>query len=67
MKCPLWRRDLSWEYQPEEGMGPTGSVAWERAMNIEEVILRAIAKRINWKHAAEIIGMSERQIATVEN
>src|SRR5579864_3095274 len=43
-------------------MEPTGSVAWERAMKIQEVILRAIAKRITWWQAAEIIGISERQM-----
>jgi transposase len=43
-------------------MGPTGSVAWERAMKIQEVILRAMAKRITWWQAAEIIGISERQM-----
>jgi hypothetical protein len=62
MKCPLWRRDLGLEYQPEDGMGPTGCVAWERAMKIQEVILRAMAKRITWWQAAEIIGISERQM-----
>jgi transposase len=43
-------------------MEPTGSVAWERAMKIQEVILRAMAKRITWWQAAEIIGISERQM-----
>ncbi len=43
-------------------MGPMGSVAWERAMKIQEVILRAMAKRITWWQAAEIIGISERQM-----
>jgi hypothetical protein len=43
-------------------MGPTGSVAWERTMKIQEVILRAMAKRITWWQAAEIIGISERQM-----
>ena len=43
-------------------MGPTASVAWERAMKIQEVILRAMAKRITWWQAAEIIGISDRQM-----
>jgi hypothetical protein len=42
-------------------MGPMGSVGWERAMKVQEVILRAMAKRITWWQAAEIIGISERQ------
>ncbi len=43
-------------------MGPMGSVGWERAMRIQEVILRAMAKRITWWQAAEIIGISDRQM-----
>ena len=30
-------------------------------MKIQEVILRALAKKIYWWQAAEIIGISERQ------
>jgi transposase len=37
-------------------------VAWERAMKIQEVILRAMAKKITWWQAAEIIGISDRSI-----
>ncbi len=36
--------------------------AWERAMKIREVILRALAKRITWWQAAEIIGISDRSL-----
>lgn len=36
--------------------------ALERAMKIQEVILRAMAKKINWIQAAEIIGISPRQM-----
>ena len=36
--------------------------AWERAMKIQEVMLRAMAKRITWWQAAEIIGISCRQM-----
>src|ERR1035441_6635991 len=43
-------------------MGPLGSVAWERAMKIQKVILRAMAKRMTWWQAAEIIGISDRQM-----
>ncbi len=38
------------------------AVAWERAMEIQEVILRAMAKKIAWWQAAEIIGISDRSI-----
>jgi transposase len=43
-------------------MGPMGSVAWERAMKVQEVILRAMGKKITWWQAAEIIGISDRQM-----
>ena len=36
--------------------------AVERAMRIQEVILRAIAKKIIWRQAGEIIGLCERQM-----
>src|SRR5262250_12510 len=34
--------------------------AMERAMKVQEVILRAMAKKITWWQAAEIIGISDR-------
>jgi transposase len=37
-------------------------VAVERAMKIQEIILRAIAKKILWLEAAKIIGVSPRQM-----
>ena len=36
--------------------------AMERAMKIQEAILRAMAKKITWSQAAEIIGISDRQM-----
>jgi transposase len=36
--------------------------AWERAMKVQEVILRAMAKKITWWQAAEIIGLSDRSM-----
>jgi hypothetical protein len=33
--------------------------AMERAMKVQEVILRALAKKITWWQAAEIIGTSD--------
>ena len=36
--------------------------AMERAMKVQEVILRAIAKKITWWQAAEIIGISDRSM-----
>jgi transposase len=36
--------------------------AVERAMKVQEVILRAMAKRITWWQAAEIVGISDRSM-----
>ena len=36
--------------------------AVERAMKLQEVILRALAKKITWAQAAEIIGIRDRQM-----
>jgi transposase len=36
--------------------------ARERAMKVQEVILRAMAKKITWWQAAEILGISDRQM-----
>jgi len=34
--------------------------AVERAMKVQEVILRAMAKKITWWQRAEILGLSDR-------
>lgn len=39
-----------------------GDAAVEKAMKIQEVILRAIDKQITWVQAAEIIGVNPRQL-----
>src|SRR2546429_3570221 len=44
------------------GMVSYTQAAMERAMKVQEVILRAMAKRIEWWQAAEIIGISDRQM-----
>jgi len=44
-------------------MGRYSEDAWERAMKVLEVILRAMAKRITWWQAAEIIGISDPPVA----
>ena len=33
---------------------------WERMVKIQEVLLNAMAKKITWWQAAEIIGVSDR-------
>ena len=44
-----------------EGMVTYTQAAVERAMKVQEVILRPMAKKITWWQAAEIIGISDRQ------
>src|SRR5579863_6409625 len=48
--------------QPRSIMGSYPRAAVERAMKIQEVILRAIAKKITWFQAAEIAGLSARHM-----
>jgi hypothetical protein len=43
-------------------MFPYPSAAVERAMKVQEVILRAISKQITWWQAAEIIGITDRHM-----
>jgi hypothetical protein len=45
------------------GMISYTRAAMERAMKVQEVILRAMAKKITWWQAAEIIGISDRHAA----
>jgi hypothetical protein len=39
--------------------------AMERAMKIQEVMLRAWAKKITWWQAAEIVGISDRHMRRI--
>lgn len=41
--------------------------AMERAMKVQEVILRAFAKQITWIQAAEILGRSPRQVRRMKS
>ena len=43
-------------------MDSYSKAAVERSMKVQEVILRAMAKKITWWQAAEIIGISDRQM-----
>jgi hypothetical protein len=45
-----------------QSMESYSKAAVERAMKLQEVILRAMAKKITWWQAAEIIGISDRQM-----
>src|SRR5215472_4143299 len=44
------------------GMDSYSKTAMERAMKVQEVLLRAMAKKITWWQAAEILGISDRQM-----
>src|SRR5256714_2135115 len=44
------------------GMFSYPKAAMERAMKVQEVILRAMARKITWWQAAEIIGISDRHM-----
>ncbi len=44
----------------EPGLYPASAV--ERAMKVQEVILRAVDGRLKWYQAAEILGISDRQM-----
>lgn len=39
-----------------------GVTARERTMKVQEVILRAMAKKLTWWQAAEVLGISDRQM-----
>jgi hypothetical protein len=39
--------------------------AVERAMKIQEVLLRAMARKITWWQAAEILGLSDRHVRRI--
>ena len=47
------------------GVYPARSV--ERAMKFQEVILKAMSKQITWMQAAEILGMSDRNMRRYRN
>src|SRR5215471_3498208 len=47
------------------GLYPVRSM--ERAMKFQEVILRAMSKQITWTQAAEILGMSDRNMRRYRN
>src|SRR3974390_676638 len=45
-----------------EGMEAYPRAAVERAMKVQEVMLRAMARKITWYQAAEILGMTDRHL-----
>jgi transposase len=44
------------------GMDSYSKTAMERAMKVQEVLLRAMAKKITWFQAAEILGITDRHM-----
>jgi transposase len=46
-------------------MDSYSKAAMERAMKIQEVLLRAMAKKISWWQAAEILGFSDRHVRRI--
>src|ERR1700688_2567490 len=62
MKCPLSKGGLGRRCLWETGMHNYPRAAVERMMKVQEVILRAMAKKITWWQAAEIMGMSDRNM-----
>src|SRR6202451_1064660 len=45
-----------------QGMNSYTQAAMERAMKVQEVMLQAMAKKISWWQAAEILGISDRHM-----
>ena len=45
-----------------EGMEAYPRAAVERAMKVQEVMLRAMARKITWYQAAEILGITDRHL-----
>jgi len=48
-----------------QGMVSYSKAAMERAMKIQEVLLRAMARKITWFQAAEILGFSDRHLRRI--
>jgi Homeodomain-like domain-containing protein len=49
------------------GMFSYPKAAVERAMKVQEVMLRAWAKKITWWQAAEILGISDRHLRRIRD
>jgi transposase len=60
--CPLKAVGSSGILTVGGRMPEYSAIAWERAMKVQEVILRAMAKEFTGWQAAEIIGISDRSM-----
>src|ERR1043166_8360744 len=58
----FWRRRVQAHRLEEPAMKLYSEAAVERAMKVQEVILRAAAKKITWIQAAEILGVTPRHM-----
>ncbi len=69
MICPVQLTSEMSAFQAVRGKAHVGvdmkhysAAAVERTMKIQEVILQALARKIHWWQAAEILGISDRQM-----
>src|SRR3989441_12857565 len=62
MKCPLLRRVALQPSSTKEVTMVLAAAALERAMKIQEVIMRALGGAITWLQAADILGLDPRSV-----
>src|SRR5499433_1862229 len=62
MKCPLFRHAAVQPWAAMEVPMVFASTAVERAMKIQEVIMRALSGAITWLQAADILGLDPRSV-----
>src|SRR5579862_876788 len=58
MNCPLWK--AAGEAGGMETLQQYSAAEMERMMKLQDVLLKAMAKKITWWDAAEIIGVTDR-------
>src|SRR5262249_61990676 len=62
MKCPLFRHAAVQPWAAREVPMVFAATAVERAMKIQEVIMRALSGAITWLQAADILGLDPRSV-----
>src|SRR5215831_3228549 len=62
MKCPLFRHAAVQPWAAREVPMVFAATAVERAMKIQEVIMRALAGTLTWLQAADILGLDPRSV-----
>ena len=58
MSCPLWRRATLEAVKNSNQKWPAAEM--ERVMKVQEVIMKAMAGKLKWFEAAEILGVTDR-------